>query len=151
MILRVAISHTILFRRSRGARAFAPLSGVCLPRCVKEVRSSFEKKSLRNCDQNASTDAERMLVARTEFVFVARFEIPADAMLVGMPEHEVENRLSACRIGRRAGFSGVNPFRAGSDHELDFLGESPGLLEEQVGAPLGRAAAEERRDAGFEL
>src|SRR5262249_35784584 len=105
-----------------------------------------------------------MLVARPEFVLISRFEIPAKAMLARAPEHEVENRLRADSVGGRAGFSGVNPLGSSDGHELDFLSESPRLLEEQIGAPyrerivkslvtdmaFRRMAAEEGCDAGFE-
>ena len=88
-------------------------------------------------DQQSTTYANRLFVSTSKAVIVGRFKEPPEFMLPdGRPEHEVCRHFDAGRIHCQAMLTRMNPFRTNTCHELHFVGECPGLLEQNVGVPL---------------
>ena len=80
-------------------------------------------------------------------VLVARFEEPAESMLPGGPEHKIQHGFSGDRVRCYAVLPRMNPLRAKAEHELRFIREGPGLLEQKVGVPFCRVTGEKGRNA----
>ena len=86
-----------------------------------------------------------------EGVFIGRFEKPAEAMLRGGPEHEIQCNFAGEGVRCDSILPGVDPLRTSADHEFHLLGEGPRLLEQEIGSPFHGVAAEERRRARLKL
>jgi uncharacterized membrane protein YkgB len=104
-----------------------------------------------NGDEKSAADAKRLFMAVGERVVPGGFEVPTEFVPVRGPEHEIEGGFAGEGVGAFAVLARVLPFRADAGHELGLARKRPGLFEEQVGIPLGRAGAEERGDASLEL
>jgi hypothetical protein len=102
-------------------------------------------------DLETSTHADRLLVPGGETVIVRRFEIPAEMMPSGGPEHEVTGHFAGQAVRGSTILLEIDPLRTYAKHELCFSRKSPGLLEQQIRVPLRRVASEERGNSGFKL
>jgi hypothetical protein len=82
-----------------------------------------------------------------ERVTVGRFQKPAELSIWRRPEHEIERCLSGnfCSISRE------RPSRSDANHELDFIGESEGLLEQKIGVSLCLTTNKQRRHARLDF
>ena len=92
-------------------------------------RGTLECYVSTNADQKTGGYAERVFMRRPKFVFVTRFQIPAESMLLRRPEHEVWSDFSSNRVRFATVRVCVNPFGANAKHELLCLRDCPRLLE----------------------
>src|SRR5215469_16128964 len=97
------------------------------------VDPASRKIDSSNGDEKSATDANRLLAAPAEAVFISGFEVPAEFAFCRRPKHEIEHRFGGGRVGDDAAFAYMDPFRTSADHKLNLARERPGLLKEQVG------------------
>lgn len=77
-------------------------------------------------------------------VFVTWFDIPAEPAFCRRPIHKIGRDFSPDCIRCHSVASCMNPLRPHANHKLRLLRQSPGLLENKVGIPLGRVPSEKR-------
>src|ERR1700750_436884 len=90
-------------------------------------------------------------MASCKAVVVSRFNVPAEAMFAGWPEHKVCRYFSTYRVTPSSILFEVNPLRANSEHKFRLPRHSPRFLEEQVGIPFFSVAGVEGRNTCFEF
>ena len=97
-------------------------------------------------DANEQTGAhpDGLLVGPRKAVIVSGFDIPAEAVSAGRPEHKVPGYLSSDRIACPPVLFKMDPLGTDTEHELGLPRDGPRLLEQQIGVPLGRVSRKER-------
>ncbi len=117
---------------------------------VSRSHSEWEGE-LRNRNQQAAAHSDGTLAPTPEAVLVAWFEIPAESVFPGGPEHKIKCYFSGKGVRGYAGLPRMNPGRPGAQHKLRLFGERPRLLEQKVGVPFRRVRAKTPRYAPFEF
>lgn len=79
---------------------------------MRRLSDCFQSTSfcgLANTDEKTCAHSDRLLMTSCKAVIVSRFEIPAEAMSAGGPEHEISGNLSPHRIAHLAFLFDMNP------------------------------------------
>ncbi len=75
-----------------------------------------------DADEKSSAHAYRLLVTRREAVVVGWFQVPAESVSAGRPEHEVSGYFTSRGICSPSILPEMDPFGSDAQHELSLLG-----------------------------
>ena len=82
-------------------------------------------------------------MATDKAVAVARFNEPSVLSVQRRPEHEIQSKFGTETPG--VPLEWLTPLGSGADHELNLVRQGERLFEQEISAPLGMTAAEQRR------